>query len=98
MFGQDLGIGADFGRETGIMVCGGPELPGIAASEHGRAGGGALGIGGVGAGEEDAIAGDAVEGRGFHPGAAVGTRVAGGPVIGDGDQDVGAWVRDGANR
>ena len=54
------------------MVGGGAELPGVAAGDDAGAGGGAFGVGGVGAVEEEAFAGDAVEAGGFDPGTAVG--------------------------
>ena len=45
----------------------------------------------VGVSEEQALAGNTVESRGFHPAAAVSSRVAGGPVVRNGKEDVGLF-------
>jgi hypothetical protein len=65
------------------------ELPGVATGEDDGSGGGAFGDGGVGVCEEQAFFGDAVEGGGFDPVCAIGSGVCT-PVVGDGEEDVGA--------
>ncbi len=93
---QDLAVTGELVGEDGDVVAGGLELPGVAAGDDAGAGGGALGVGRVGAHEEQALAGDPVKARRLDPFRAVGSGVGEGLVVRDAEEDVGAACRVGA--
>ena len=94
VFGEGFAPAFELGWEITEVVGGFLELPRVAAGENGGAGRGALGVGGVGVFEKNAVAGHAVEMGSAHPLRAVGTGVDA-PVIGDGEEDVGRTRRGG---
>ena len=64
------------------------ELPGIASGQDAGPARRALGVGGEAVGEENALVGDAIEGRRADPVAAIRAGMGPAPVVGDREQDV----------
>ena len=91
-----LGQGFDptpiFGREKILVVGRFFQLPRVASGQDDGSGGGALGIRRVGPTEENAFAGHPIEGRGLHPFAAINSGMSETPIIGNGEQNIGAGV------
>ena len=91
VFGEGLAPAFELGGEIREVVGGGFELPRITAREDASAGGRAFGVGRVGAGEKNAVAGDAIEVRRAHPRRTIRAGVDT-PIVGDGEEDVGRAI------
>src|SRR5262249_13521161 len=68
---QRLGVGLELRGEKADVITRILQLPRVSPSQQAGARRRALGVGGVGAGEQEALAGNAVESRGRRPAAAV---------------------------
>lgn len=95
---QQIGIDGELRRERAVEVRPFLQAVGELAGQDQRARGGAAWRDAERMREQRPLAGDAVEGGCLHAGVAVNAGVREGPVVGDGEEDVGPWRRDGRPR